>query len=111
MVKPAAVARGDVFLVDLQPSRGREIRKARPCVVVSPDEMNASLATFLVAPMTSGSHSYAYRIPCRFAGKSGHVVADQLRAVDAERLGRRVGRLGPATMRALLVVLQQMFAP
>jgi len=111
VVRPAGVARGDVFLVDLQPARGTEIRKPRPCVIVSPDDLNASLSTFVVAPMTTGSHPYAYRIPCRFEGKSGHVVADQIRAVDGGRLVRRLGHLTPATIRTVLTTLQQMFAP
>jgi mRNA interferase MazF len=106
-----AVSRGDVFLVDLRPARGAEIRKPRPCVVVSPDELNASLGTFLVAPMTTGGHAYRYRVPCRFAGKAGHVVADQVRTVDAERLVRKLGRLTPGTMTTVLGTLQEMFAP
>ena len=111
MVNPADVARGDVFLVDLRPARGAEIRKPRPCVVVSPDELNASLGTCIVAPMTTGSHAYRFRVPCRFAGKSGHVVTDQIRTVDGQRLVRKLGRLKPATMTTVLGVLQQMFAP
>lgn len=111
MVTAAAVSRGDVFLVDLRPARGAEIRKPRPCVVVSPDELNASLGTYIVAPMTTGSHGYRYRVPCRFAGKSGHVVTDQVRTVDGERLVRRLGKLTPATMASVLGTLQQMFAP
>lgn len=105
------VSRGDVFLVDLRPTRGAEIRKPRPCVVVSPDELNASLPTFIVAPMTTGAHAYAFRVPCRFGGKSGHVVADQLRTVDEERLGKRLGQLSAPTLSRVLAVLQEMFAP
>ena len=70
----AAIRRGDVYLVQLNPTRGREIRKTRPCVVVSPDELNAHLETFIVAPLTTGSHQYPFRVPCRFAGKDGHLV-------------------------------------
>lgn len=111
MVNGDNVSRGDVFLVDLKPTRGAEIRKSRPCVVVSPDEMNSSMRTFLVAPMTTGAHAYVFRVPCRFAGKSGHVVSDQLRTVDRERMVRRLGRLSPTTMSRVLTVLQEMFAP
>ncbi len=106
-----AVRRGDVCLINLNPTRGREIRKARPCVVVSPDELNAHLRTFIVAPMTTGSHPYPFRVPCRFAGKVGHVVLDQLRTVDQERLLQPLGRLGAGTLARVLAVLQEMFAP
>ncbi len=107
----AQVRRGDVYVVDLRPTRGGEMRKARPCVVVSPDDLNAHLRTFIVAPLTTGSHAYPFRVPCRFAGKAGHVVLDQVRTVDAERLVRRLGRLAPASVTRALAVLQEMFAP
>ena len=77
----ARVGRGDVFLVNLNPTRGGEIRKTRPCVVVSPDELNTHLRTVIVAPLTTGG-SYPFRVPCTFQGKSGHVVLDQIRTVD-----------------------------
>lgn len=105
------VTRGDVFLVDLNPTRGGEIRKTRPCVVVSPDELNAHLHTFIVAPLTTGRHVYPFRIACRFQGKSGHVVLDQIRTVDEQRLVSRLGRLTPVSLRRALGVLQEMFAP
>ena len=105
------VSRGDVFLVDLNPTRGGEIRKTRPCVVVSPDELNAHLRTLIVAPLTTGGHAYPFRVPCRFRGKSGHVVLDQVRTVDRERLVRHMGRLASATLGRALGVLQEMFAP
>jgi mRNA interferase MazF len=107
----AGVRRGDVYLVDLDPTRGGEIRKTRPCAVVSPDELNEYLRTFIVAPLTTGGHPYPFRVPCRFAGKTGHVVLDQIRVVDRERLVRRLGRLAPTTMSRVLVILQEMFAP
>ncbi len=107
----AAVKRGDVFLIDLNPTRGREIRKTRPCVVVSPDDLNAHLRTYIVAPLTTGGHRYPFRVPCRFGGKAGHVVLDQLRTVDLERLIRRRGQLTATTLKKVLGVLQQMFAP
>lgn len=106
-----AVSRGDVYLVDLRPTRGSEIRKARPCVVVSPDELNASLSTFIVAPMTTGEHAYPFRVAFRFSGKAGHVVTDQLRTVDGARLVRKLGRLAPSTLSRVLAVLGEMFAP
>jgi mRNA interferase MazF len=111
VVAVAEVRRGDVFLVDLGPSRGSEIRKARPCVVVSPDELNAHLRAFIVAPMTTGAHHYPFRVACHFGGRSGHVVLDQIRTVDRERMIRRLGRLLPVTLGRALTVLQEMFAP
>jgi len=103
--------RGEVFLIDLNPTRGTEIQKTRPCVVVSPDDLNAHLRTVIIAPMTTAAHRYPFRVRCRFSGKNGQVVIDQLRTVDRERLVRHLGRLSAATMNHLLDVLQEMFAP
>jgi mRNA interferase MazF len=111
MVGVAPVRRGEVYLVELEPVRGREIRKTRPCVVVSPDDLNAHWATVIVAPMTTAGHAYPFRIACRFDEKAGHVVLDQVRSVDRSRLTRKVGRLTPATVAKSLAVLQEMFAP
>lgn len=111
MVKPETVHRGDVFLVNLDPTQGREIRKTPPCVVVSPNELNSYLRTYIVAPMTAGDHPYPFRLPCRFGGKAGHVVLDQIRTVDRERLVRRLGRLAPPTVSRALAILQEMFTP
>jgi len=111
VVKSDAVRRGDVFLIDLNPTRGGEIRKTRPCAVVSPNELNEHLRTFVVAPLTAGSHPYPFRVPCRVGRRRGHVVLDQLRTVDRERFIRRVGRLSTATLSQVLSVLQEMFAP
>lgn len=105
-----AVSRGDIYLVSLNPTRGSEIRKTRPCVVVSPDELNAHLRTFIVAPLTTGGHPYPFRVRCRFEGKDGHVVVDQLRAVDRDRMIRRLGVLASDTLVEVLSVLQAMFA-
>lgn len=102
--------RGEVHLVSLDPTRGREIRKTRPCLVVSPDELNEHLTTLLIAPMTTGSHDYPFRVPCTFKGTKGHVVLDQIRAVDRHRLARRLGRIHGRTLRRALAVLQEMFA-
>ncbi|MFZ4565721.1 MAG: type II toxin-antitoxin system PemK/MazF family toxin [Prochlorococcaceae cyanobacterium] len=110
MVTQECVSRGGIYLVVLNPTSGSEIRKTRPCVVVSPDELNAHLRTFIVAPLTTGGHPYPFRVRCSFDGKDGHVVADQLRAVDRERLVRRLGSLSETTLNELLAVLQAMFA-
>lgn len=109
MVGPIPVARGDVYLVDLNPTRGGEIRKTRPCVIISPDELNTHLRTFIVAPLTSGKHAYPFRIACRFQNRSGHVVLDQIRTIDRDRLVRKLGKLSDGTMGRALAVLQEMF--
>ena len=106
----ARVSRGDVFLVTLNPAQGHEIRKTRPCVVVSPDELNAHLRTFIVAPLTTGAFSYPFRVPCTFQGKSGHLVLDQIRTVDQERLVKRLGALPLPVLEQALAVLREMFA-
>lgn len=110
MVERRPPARGDVYLIQLNPARGSEIRKARPCVVVSPDELNAHLRTLIVAPMTMGGHPYPFRVGCRFQQKAGRVVLDQLRTVDTERLVRRLGTLTPTTVDQILGRLQEMFS-
>jgi len=102
--------RFDVHLVNLDPTVGSEIKKARPCAIVSPDEMNRHIATVIIAPMTTRGRPYPTRVPCRFQGKQGQVVLDQLRTVDKARLVRRLGRLGPATQRHVLAALAEMFA-
>jgi mRNA interferase MazF len=102
--------RGEVHLVQLDPTIGSEIQKTRPCVVVSPDELNAHLRTVIVAPMTTGGRAYPWRIRCRFQQRSGFVVLDQLRTVDRERLVKRLGALSSTTLREVLDGLQEMFA-
>lgn len=99
-----------MYLVSLDPTQGQEIKKTRPCAIVSPDELNDSLRTFVVAPMTTGGHRYPFRIPCRFQEKSGYLVLDQVRTVDRRHLFRRLGRLTPTTLTTALGVLQEMFA-
>lgn len=101
--------RGDVFLVALDPTIGREIKKVRPCLIVSPDELNDHLTTFVVAPLTTGGHPYPFRVSCRFEKKTGFLVLDQLRTVDRRRLITRLGRISPATLSKALRVLQEMF--
>ena len=108
-VARAPITRGDVHLVRLDPTLGSEIRKTRPCMVISPDELNQHLRTAIVAPMTTGGHAYPWRVACRFQNRSGFVALDQLRTVDRERLVKRLGRLSAATTTEALDTLQEMF--
>jgi mRNA interferase MazF len=110
-VASASIERGAVYLVALDPTLGSEIRKTRPCLVVSPDELNKNLRTAIVAPMTTGGHAYPWRIECRFQKRAGFVALDQLRTVDRQRLITRIGRLSPQTVAGVLETLQEMFAP
>ncbi len=105
------VNRFDVFLVNLDPTIGSEIRKARPCVVVSPDEMNLHIRTVVVAPMTTQGRPYPSRVETRFNGKDGQVVIDQIRTIDKLRLVRRLGTLDPNEAAEVLDVLREFFAP
>lgn len=102
-------SRGEVYLVDLDPTRGSEIRKTRPCVVVSPDELNHHMRTAIIAPMTTGGNAYPFRPTCRFGGKQGRVALDQLRTIDRERLRKRLGALSPASLASVFTVLAEMF--
>ena len=106
-----AVGRFDVYLVNLDPAVGSEIKKTRPCLVISPDEMNRHIRTVIVAPMTTKGRQYPTRVPCRFRRKAGQVVLDQVRTVDTVRLARRLGRLDADTGVKVLAVLREMFAP
>jgi len=105
------INRFQVYLVSLDPTVGSEIKKTRPCVVVSPNEMNHRIRTVIVAPMTTRGRAYPTRVACRFGGKSGQIVLDQLRTVDAARLVRKLGRLDRRAAGAVLQVLGDMFAP
>lgn len=106
-----AINRFEVYLVNLDPTVGHEIKKVRPCLVVSPDEMNHHIRTVIVAPMTTKGRAYPTRVPCRFKGKTGHIVLDQLRTVDSVRLVGNLGRISRKTASDVLAVLQEMFAP
>ena len=99
----------EVWLVSLDPTRGSEIRKTRPCVVVSPDEANRHLRTVIVAPLTTSERPYPTRVPVVFQDKRGQVAVDQLRAVDRERLTRKLGKIPPKTARAISNLLVEMF--
>ncbi len=104
------VRRFDVYLVALDPTVGSEIRKTRPCVVVSPNSMSRYIDTLIIAPMTTRGHDYPWRVPCRFQGRDGEIVVDQVRAVDKSRLVKQLGRIDSEVRKALLHALAEMFA-
>jgi mRNA interferase MazF len=103
-------SRFDVYLISLDPTRGSEIRKTRPCLVVSPDEMNNHIRTVIIAPMTTKGRPYPTRVPCTFQGKRGQIVLDQIRTVDKSRLVKRLGTVSKTTQNTVLDTLQEMFA-
>ncbi|MDA8427688.1 MAG: type II toxin-antitoxin system PemK/MazF family toxin [Geobacteraceae bacterium] len=103
--------RFEVYLVNLDPTVGSEIRKARPCLIISPDEMNRYIATVIVAPMTTKGRGYPTRVQCTFKGKDGQVVLDQIRTIDKSRLIQKLGRIDKQTQDEVLTILAEMFAP
>jgi mRNA interferase MazF len=105
------VKRFDVYLINLDPTIGSEIQKTRPCLVISPDEMNRFIKTVIVAPMSTKGTAYPTRVPCKFQGRQGQVVLDQIRTIDKTRLVRRLGKVDKQTQAEVLSVLNEMFAP
>jgi mRNA interferase MazF len=103
------VKRGEVWLATLDPTQESEIQKTRPCVVVSPVELNDHLRTVVVVPMTTGARSAPFRIPLRFQGKDGLILLDQIRTLDKSRLLRRLGAMNGATLATTLSVLRELF--
>jgi mRNA interferase MazF len=103
--------RFDVFLVNLDPTIGHEIKKTRPCLIISPNEMNLFIATVIIAPMTSKGRDYPSRVDCIFKGIQGQIVLDQVRTVDKLRLVKRLGDISENTQQKVLQVLNEMFAP
>jgi mRNA interferase MazF len=104
------VRRFEVYLINLDPTIGSEIRKTRPCVIVSPDEMNRHVRTVIVAPMTTRGQSYPTRVTCTFGGKKAQIVIDQIRTVDKIRLVKRLGMVSPAAQNETLAMLAEVFA-
>jgi mRNA interferase MazF len=104
------VKRGDIWLVNLDPTVGSEIKKSRPCVVMSPAELNDNLRTVMVAPMTSKGFSTPFRVPVTHAGTKGLIVLDQLRTVDKVLLVKRLGAVSAKTLTAAMTTLQEVFA-
>ncbi|MFM8465394.1 MAG: type II toxin-antitoxin system PemK/MazF family toxin [Burkholderiaceae bacterium] len=105
------VRRGDIWLVNLDPTVGSEIRKSRPCVVISPAQMHDHLRTVIVAPMTTGSYPAPFRISVTHAGKEGLILLDQIRTIAKIRLVNHFGKIQPRTLKALLDTMQEMFSP
>jgi mRNA interferase MazF len=104
------IKRFEVYLINLDPTVGSEIRKARPCVVISPDEMNDFISTVIVAPMTTKGRRYPSRVTCKFKGKDGQIVLDQIRTIDKVRIIRKEGKLDKQTQEEVMAVLHSMFA-
>ena len=104
------VNRFDVYLTNLNPSVGSEIQKTRPCLIISPDEMNLHIRTVIVAPMTTAGKDYPTRITCQFKKKKGHIVLDQIRTIDKTRLIKKLGALDSETQLKVISVLQRLFA-
>lgn len=110
MVDRSTVERFDVFLISLDPTKGSEIKKTRPCLIISPNEMNRHIRTVIVAPMTSTIRNYPTRVTTTFEGKKGQIVLDQIRTVDKQRLIKKLGRISSAAQDKTLRTLQEMFS-
>jgi len=104
------VSRGDIWLINLDPTKGSEIKKTRPCIIVSPQEMHDFLRTVIIAPMTSKGRAAGFRVPITHDGKKGLILLDQIRSVDKARLVKKVGKANTKTLTASLAVLQEAFA-
>lgn len=105
------ISRFDVFLVNLDPTVGHEIKTTRPCLVVSPNEMNRHISTVIVAPMTTKGRNYPTRIPCSFQGRNGQIILDQIRTIDKARLVKKMGVISKSAQSKILNVLHDIFAP
>ncbi|HAG08016.1 MAG TPA: transcriptional regulator [Desulfotomaculum sp.] len=104
------VNRFDVYLINLDPTAGSEIQRTRPCLIISPDEMNRHIRTVIVAPMTTAGKNYPTRITCKFKKKKGQIVLDQIRTIDKIRLMKKLGTIDPETQLEVISVLQRLFA-
>ena len=103
--------RFDVFLVNLDPTKGREIKKTGPCLIISPDEMNRFISTVMIAPMSTKSHDFPTRVSCKFQGKNGFIVLDQIRTIDKIRLIKKLGKIRNNAQSEVLAILNEIFAP
>ena len=105
------IKRFEVYQINLDPTQGKEIQKTRPCLIISPDEMNRYIATVIVAPMSTKAHNYPTRVSCEFLGRHGQIVLDQIRTVDKSRLIKKLGEIKRDTRNKVLSVLAEIFAP
>jgi mRNA interferase MazF len=104
------INRFDVYLINLDPTVGSEIQKTRPCLIISPDEMNGHIRTVIVAPMTTSGKDYPTRVKCKFKKKKGQIVLDQIRTIDKTRLVKKLGKIDPETQIEVISILQRLFA-
>ena len=104
------INRFDVYLINLDPTVGSEIQKTRPCLIVSPDEMNKHIRTVIVAPMTTAGKDYPTRVSCTFKKKKGQIVLDQIRTIDKKRLVKKLGTIDPETQLKVITILQRLFS-
>ena len=104
------INRFDVYLINLDPTLGFEIQKTRPCLIISPDEMNRHIRTVIVAPMTTAGRDYPTRVKCKFKKKKGQIVLDQIRTIDKTRLIKKLGKIDPETQIEVISILQRLFA-
>lgn len=104
------IRRFEVYLINLDPTVGSEIKKTRPCLIISPDEMNRHIRTVIVAPMTTAGKAYPTRVSCEFQGRRGQIVLDQIRTIDKSRLLKKAGTIGPQVQAEVISTLQSMFA-
>ena len=105
------IKRFEVYLVDLDPTLGSELQKIRPCLIISPNEINDNINTVIIAPMTSKGQNYPTRVKCKFDGKDGQIVFDQIRTIDKSRLIKKLGQIDSVTQQEVFKVLSEMFAP
>ncbi len=104
------IRRFEVYLINLDPTIGREIKKTRPCLIISPDDMNKYLSTVIIAPMTTKERTYPTRINCQFDGKEGQIVLDQIRTIDKVRIIKNLGKINNPTQKEVLVTLAELFS-
>lgn len=104
------VKRFEVYLINLDPTIGHEIKKTRPCLVISPNEMNQYISTVIIAPMTTKGRKYPTRVTCTFQGKKGQIILDQIRTVDKKRLVKKIGTISASAQETTLQILQELFA-
>ncbi len=109
-MKEDKLIRGSIFWSNFDPSLGKEIKKSRPFVILSPDTLNKNLSTYIVAPITTGNYPYPFRVPCSINNKNGNIILDQIRVADKSRFSEHIGQIDNKTLEKCLSILQEMFA-